>query len=152
MAERPEFGHARAAVAHLVVSPGLVLPDQELSWVAVRSSGPGGQNVNKVSTKVELRFDVVQSAVLSDGVKSRLLASAGKRIDATGCLILTCDVTRSQTQNLELVRSKLAAMVLSALTPPRKRRPTRPTKASNQRRLTQKSMTSQKKADRRGGD
>lgn len=133
----------------LVVSADVVLPPSEFSWTAVRSSGPGGQNVNKVSTKVELRFFVRQSRALSESVKERLRNQAGLRWDAEGALVLTCETTRSQVQNLELVRARLAAVIRQALKAPTRRRPTRPSKGSILRRLEQKSQTSRKKADRR---
>ena len=136
----------------LPVNQALVLPSAELEWTAVRSSGPGGQNVNKVATKVELRFAFAQSRVLSAAVRDRLAALARGKLDAEGRLVLTSDETRSQARNLELTRERLAALVRAALVPPKRRRPTKPSRASKERRLTGKKHQSEKKQGRRGPD
>jgi ribosome-associated protein len=138
-------------IADLVVTPGVFLPGRELSWTASRSGGPGGQNVNKVSTKVELRFDLPQNRTLNEGVKTRLRARAGGRLDASGRLVVTCDTTRSQSQNLELAREKLAELVRAALAAPKRRRATAPSKASRRRRVEHKRQVGEKKRDRSGG-
>jgi ribosome-associated protein len=136
----------------LPVTQVLVLPSAELEWTAVRSSGPGGQNVNKVSTKVELRFAFAESSVLSLPVRARFAALVRGKLDADGRLVLTSDETRSQTQNLELVRERLAALVRAALVPPKPRRPTKPSRGSKERRLSGKKHQSDKKQNRRGPD
>ena len=133
----------------LVVTPGLTIPDQELSWVAVRASGPGGQNVNKVSSKVELRFDIQASRALSTPVKARLRALAASRLDAAGRIVITSQVTRNQPQNLMDAREKLAALVRQALVVPKRRRPTKPSRAARETRLTQKRHHAEKKQTRR---
>lgn len=126
----------------------LVVPAAELQWTAVRSGGPGGQNVNKVATKVELRFDLPGSTVLPAAVKARLRALCASRLDAEGRLVVTSQATRSQSDNLEDARSKLAALIRRALVPPKRRRPTRPTAGSKERRLGAKRQHAEKKGGR----
>ena len=95
---------------HLVIRPGIVVPERELEWAAVRASGPGGQNVNKVSSKVELRFDFETSSALGVSVKARLRALAQHRLDADGRILIVSQVTRNQPQNLEDARQRLAEL------------------------------------------
>jgi len=137
-------------IPDLAVSPGLFVPGHELSWTASRSGGPGGQNVNKVSTKVELRFDLAENRTLHDGVKARLRAREANRLDARGRLVVTCDTTRSQSRNLELAREKLAEMVRAALAAPKRRRATAPSKSARRARVKNKRHVGEKKRDRRG--
>ncbi len=132
----------------LPITPGLHLPAHELRWQAVRSGGPGGQNVNKVATKIELRF-CVQRSSLPEPVRLRLAERVRNRITADGDLVIVCDETRSQTQNLERARGKLAELIRGALPPPKQRRKTRPTRASVARRLDAKARLKEKKAARR---
>jgi len=134
----------------LPIARGIVVPGSELEWTAVRSGGPGGQNVNKVSTKVELRFDLPATRAFDAGVKARLAQSVGSRLDALGRILIVCDETRSQLQNLERARERLAALLAAALIVPKRRRPTRPTRGSKERRLDGKRRTSEKKSARRG--
>jgi ribosome-associated protein len=133
----------------LDVTRGLSIPGRELSWSAVRAGGPGGQNVNKVSTRVELRFDPAQTRALSAPVRSRLLRLAKGRLDAEGRIVVSSDQTRSQARNLELARQRLRELLLSALREPKRRRPTRPTQKSRARRLDDKRREGEKKARRR---
>src|SRR5690606_29195710 len=115
---RPAPRSERRAVADLVVSPAVVIPDAELAWTAARSSGPGGQNVNKVASKVELRFDFAASGALSAPVKARLRALATSRLDAEGRILVTSQLTRDQSRNLEDARQKLAELIRAALVVP----------------------------------
>lgn len=135
----------------LFVSPTVTLPSSSITWTAVRASGPGGQNVNKVSSKVELRFDP-RATTLDPAVVIRLRVLAGpSRLDAEDRLVVVSQKTRDQRQNLEDARDKLRELVEQALVRPKKRRPTRPSRRANARRLDAKSRDSQKKRDRRGG-
>ncbi len=149
LAHRPT-SRSRPMSTDLVVTSTLVIPTAELAWTAVRSGGPGGQNVNKVSTKVELRFDLPGSSALSDAVKVRLRALSTGRLDARGFLVLICDETRSQSRNLEIAREKLGALVRAALIVPKRRRATKPSKAAGRRRVDAKRKAGEKKRNRSG--
>ena len=134
----------------LRVSARVVIPAAELAWAAVRASGPGGQNVNKVASKVDLRFDLEGSRALSEHTKSRLRTIARGRIGDDGALRVICQETRDQRQNLERAREKLAELVREALAPPPPpRRPTKPTHGSKRRRLEGKRRESDKKQARK---
>jgi ribosome-associated protein len=132
----------------------VVIPATDLAFAAVRASGPGGQNVNKVASKVELRFDLRGTAALSPAVKARLRAIAGKRVDGDGFLHVVSQRTRDQVRNRQDALDKLAALIRDALVPPLPRRPTRPTHGSKLRRLEHKRRVSGKKRLRGaiGGD
>ncbi len=133
----------------LYVDDGLVIPGDELSWHAVRASGPGGQNVNKVSTKVILVFDVRGSRVLSPAIKARLLKIAVGRLDAEGRIVMRSQQTRNRIRNLEDARERLAELIRRAKHVPKRRRPTKPTRGSQRRRVEGKRRQSDKKRDRK---
>lgn len=120
------------------INDRIALDENELDFSFIRASGPGGQNVNKVSTAVRLRFDVRQSPSLADDVRSRLIRLAGRRITDQGELIITAQNHRSQERNRQEALDKLVDLIRRAAVPPTPRRPTRPTAASRKRRLESK--------------
>jgi len=132
----------------IAVAPGVRVPAAALSFRAVRASGPGGQHVNKVASKVELRVDLRLVEGLSPDARDRLLAMAGPRLDADGRLLVFSQQTRDQHRNLEDARDKVRRLVARALTPPRPRRPTRPSAGSREDRLREKKRRASRKRGR----
>ena len=122
----------------LEISDNLAIPDTELVERFVRSAGPGGQNVNKVATAVELRFDLAGSPSLPEPVRARLLAKRDRRITDEGVLVISAQRFRTQERNREDARERLAAFIASGLRAPKPRVATRPTRASKERRLSGK--------------
>jgi len=133
----------------LRVRAGLVLPESELHVRRTRSSGPGGQHVNKVATRVELEFDVAASTVLSPQEKERVLAKLANRASSDGVLRIVAQSERSQSRNEAEARRRLAELLERALALPRRRRPTAPTHASRRERLDRKRRQARTKRDRR---
>lgn len=133
----------------LPVNQRITLPARDLSWSAVRASGAGGQNVNKVASKVELRFDLPATTALDGPVKTRLARLARNRLDADGRIVIVRQRHRDQARNLEDAREALAELVRAALVRPKKRRPTRPSRASKERRLEAKKARGATKRARR---
>ena len=131
------------------ITPTLVIPDTDLSFAFIRASGPGGQNVNKVSSAVQLRFDMAGTTVLSDAVKSRLRALAGRRVTDDGAILITARNQRSQDHNRREALERLAELIRNALIVPKTRKATKPTRASRERRLEGKTRTQQTKPTRR---
>ncbi len=129
----------------LIVSPEVTIPDSDLSLAFVRSSGPGGQNVNKVASAVQLRFDLAGTIALDGGVKQRLRALAGRRVTDDGAILIFARNHRTQERNRAEALERLAELIRKALVPPRPRKPTKPTRASKERRLTGKVQKAQRK-------
>jgi ribosome-associated protein len=132
----------------LFIRHGLVIPDAELEESFIQSSGPGGQNVNKVASAVQLRFDVSKSPSLPEPVRAAILALSDTRLDKDGVLTITARRFREQVRNRADARVRLAELILAAATPPKPRRATRPTRASKKRRVEAKSRRGRIKKDR----
>lgn len=128
------------------VTPDLTLPDSDLSVSFVRASGPGGQNVNKIASAVQLRFDLAGTAALEEPVKLRLRALAGRRVTDDGAILIIARNHRTQEQNRREAQERLADLVRRALIEPKTRKPTRPTRASKERRLDSKNRTRRTKS------
>ena len=135
-------------MARIAVTPTISIDEEELDESFVLASGPGGQNVNKVSSAVQLRFDVARSSSLDDDIRSRLSALAGQRLTKDGILVIVARAHRSQERNRADARERLAELIRRAAVPPKPRRPTRPSKAAKRRRLESKKMRSNLKRTR----
>ena len=132
----------------LKIDDKITIKSWELSEQFIKASGPGGQNVNKTSSAVELRFEAERSPSLSEPVKKRLKKIAGTKWTKDGAIVLKCDETRHQVRNREIVLKRLKKMIKKSLVTPKKRLATRPTLASNGRRLTAKKNRADLKSNR----
>jgi len=132
----------------LTVNSQLSIADDELEFAFARSSGPGGQNVNKVNSKAQLRWPVASSPSLTDDQRSRILARLRSRITESGDLLISSQRYRDQGRNVDDCLEKLRLLLVEALTPTKPRKPTRPTRASKARRLKAKRQQTQKKQGR----
>lgn len=136
----------------ITVTERIVIPDSELQFTFARSGGPGGQNVNKVNSKATLRWKVSTTTALAPDVRDRFMARYRSRLTLEGELLVTSQRFRDQPKNIEDCQEKVAALIREVLVPPKKRRPTKPTRGSQQRRLNDKRQQRLKKEGRRSGD
>jgi ribosome-associated protein len=135
----------------LIVTPSLSVPDESFEERFVRASGPGGQNVNKVATAVQLRFDPSRAPELSGEVRARLRALAGSRVTDEGVIVIESRAHRTQSQNRDEARERLVELIRRALVRPKRRQKTRPTRASQERRVEAKKRRAATKRRRTGG-
>lgn len=132
------------------ITPNIFLDESEIEFIFVRAPGPGGQNVNKVATAVQLRFDAMHSPSLPENIRTRLLALAGKKITTAGELIIKASRYRTQERNKQDALDRLQELLIHAATPAKKRKKTKPSFASKQRRLEKKKLRGKIKSLRRG--
>jgi len=146
--QNDDMGRVMERPSHIFVTRSISLPEDELQFRFVRASGPGGQNVNKVSTAVELRFDAWRSPSLSDAVRTRLLALAGRRVTNDGVIVIDAQRHRTQERNRADAIERLVELIRQATVVPRVRRPTRPTRGSQERRIAGKKKRAEHKSGR----
>jgi ribosome-associated protein len=136
----------------LRITPSLSIDEDEIAFEYVTASGPGGQNVNKVASAAQLRFDASRCAALSPALRTRLARLAGRRMTKDGVIVIQAQRFRSQEQNRRDALDRLVALLASAAVIPKTRRKTRPTRAAKERRLTAKRHQSERKRTRRAAD
>jgi ribosome-associated protein len=134
----------------LTLTPGIVIPDDELEWKFIRSSGPGGQNVNKVSSAVQLRFLLPLNTTLSAAVRNRLRRLAGQRLIDDGSILIQSRTERSQERNRQEALGRLGALIQAAMIEPKIRKKTKPSRASKERRIESKKRRGSTKRERGG--
>jgi ribosome-associated protein len=134
----------------LTVTPGIVISDEELEWKFIRSSGPGGQNVNKVSSAVQLRFLLPLNTTLSAAARNRLRRLAGQKLIDDGSILIQSRTERSQERNRQEALGRLGALIQAALIEPKIRKKTKPTRASKERRIESKKRRGSTKRERGG--
>ena len=134
----------------LIIAPGIVIPDEELEWKFIRSSGPGGQNVNKVASAAQLRFLLPQNASLPVAARNRLRRLAGQKLIDDGTILFKSMSERTQEANRRVALERLEALIRAALVEPKIRKKTRPTKASKERRIDSKKRRGSTKQSRGG--
>jgi len=134
----------------LVITPSLIINDDELEWKFIRASGPGGQNVNKVSSAVQLRFKLPFNSSIPVAARNRLRRLAGQKLKDDGTILLSARTERSQDQNRHIALERLASLIRTALIEPKIRRKTKPTKGSKERRIESKKHRGATKQGRRG--
>jgi ribosome-associated protein len=132
----------------IIINDMVTIPSSELQYTASRSSGPGGQHVNKTDSRIQVRWNVPSTSALSDFLKQRVMKALATRLTDDGDLLLASDSNRSQRRNRDDVTQRLAALVREALVPPKPRRKTKPTRASRQKRLDEKKKRSDVKRQR----
>jgi ribosome-associated protein len=135
----------------LIITPDIVIPDEELEWKFIRSSGPGGQNVNKVASAAQLRFLLPLNATLPAAVRNRLRRLAGSKLIDDGSILFKSMSERSQEQNRRAAEGRLEALIRAALVEPKIRKKTRPTQGSKERRIESKKRRGVTKQQRGGG-
>ena len=134
----------------LIITPTIVIPDEELEWKFIRSGGPGGQNVNKVSSAAQLRFLLPQNSSLPVSVRNRLRRLAGQKLIDDGSILVQARSERSQEQNRREALDRLGELIRAALIEPKVRKKTRPTRASKERRIESKKRRGSTKQQRGG--
>jgi ribosome-associated protein len=132
----------------LIITPDIVIPDEELQWKFIRSSGPGGQNVNKVASAAQLRFLLPQNVTLPVAARNRLRRLAGQKLIDDGSILFKSMSERSQEGNRRAAQGRLEALIREALVEPKIRKKTRPTKGSKERRIDSKKRRGATKLDR----